>query len=636
MSAIVGILRLDGCPAEPSQIEKMTEILSHRGPDGNAILVDGPASFGHCMLRSTPESLNERQPWRFGDLAITADVRIDNRAELFDRLQISDAPLEQISDCELLIRAYRHWGECCPQRLVGDFAFAIWDSRKRQFFCARDQLGVKPFYYFFDARKQFILASEIKAILCVPDVPRTINEVKIADYLLADFGDKSRTFYSEISRLPPATALVVESNGIRLRKYWSLVPDRQIRMSTDSEYAEAFHEVFSEAVRCRLRSAFPVGSMLSGGLDSSSIACVAHDLMTTVGAGDLHTFSIIFDQIKGSDEREHIQDVLQTRNFLAHFAVADGYTPFDDLDKVLWHQDEPFYAPNLFLNRQVWKITKESGVRVLLDGLFGDNVVSHGVEHLNELANRWRWLALARELKQVIETSNCDVPLREPLLRYILQMGVRPYVPEAALAVWRRIRGMSTTRDTGQTGILLSDFCERTGICERLSRRYIEERKPKAASRAHAESLESGMIETALEIYNRGCSEFGIETRFPFADTRVVEFCLGIPGEQKISRGFTRMIVRRGLAGHLPESIRWRTGKGDLQWSFLRGFGSQGDFLEAAIGSSSNFLGQILDLNSLDRLLVNFRRGRITDAEIDLFYVSVLSTWYSRRIGVSQ
>ncbi|MBK7665096.1 MAG: lasso peptide isopeptide bond-forming cyclase [Sterolibacteriaceae bacterium] len=635
MSAIAGLLRLDGLPAEASQIERMTDVLSHRGPDGRAILLDGPASFGHCMLRSTPESLKERQPWKFGELAITADARIDNREELFDRLKISDTPLDQISDCELLVRAYLHWGEDCPQRLVGDFAFAIWDSRKRQFFCARDQMGVKPFYYAFHAKRQFILASEIKAILCIPDVPRTINEVKIGDYLLADFGDKSRTFYSHVSRLPPATTLVVGDNGIRLREYWSLDPTRETRLSSDSEYAEAFREVFSEAVRCRLRSAFPVGSMLSGGLDSSSIACVAHDLMATERAGDLHTFSIIFDEVKGSDERGHIHDVLGSRGFQSHFTLADGLTPFDDIDKVLWHQDEPFYAPNLFLNRQVWKITKESGVRVLLDGLFGDNVVSHGVEHLNELANRWRWLALARELKQVIETSKRDVPLREPLLRYILQMGVRPYVPEAALALWRRLRGLPATPDFEQTGILQTDFCKRTGIRERLSRRYIEERKPKSASQAHAASLESGMIETALEIYNRGCGEFGIETRFPFADKRVVEYCLGIPGAQKISQGFTRMILRRGLAGHLPESIRWRTGKGDLQWSFLRGFTAQREFLDATIKSSSGFLGQILDLDSVDQLLVSYRKGKITEAEIDLFYISVLSAWHESTFGVS-
>ena len=228
--------------------------------------------------------------------------------------------------------------------------------------------------------------------------------------MLASFEDKARTFYLDINRLPPASTPARRTSGIRIRQYWALEPEREIRLKSDEEYAEAYRSHFVEAVRCRLRSAYPVGSMLSGGLDSSSIACVANELLSSQGGDDLHTFSIVFDKVKKSDERPYIENVLAARHFSSHLIDGDGITPLDDLDSVLWHQDEPFFAPNLSLTRSGWHAAHEQGVRVLLDGVFGDNVVSHGAEHLRWLASRWRLLSLSRELRALTEKSERNAP----------------------------------------------------------------------------------------------------------------------------------------------------------------------------------------------------------------------------------
>ena len=168
MSGIAGAYySFDGRPVEKTDIEKMLNIIVHRGPDGSRIWTDGPIGFGHRMLWTTPESLNEKLPFsnKTEELSITADARIDNRDELISTFDLPGRSRQTIADSELILTAFEKWGEGCPERLLGDFSFAIWDSRKNRLFCARDHMGIKPFYYYL-SDKLFVFASEIKALLC--------------------------------------------------------------------------------------------------------------------------------------------------------------------------------------------------------------------------------------------------------------------------------------------------------------------------------------------------------------------------------------------------------------------------------------------------------------------------------------
>ena len=179
MSAVVGIFYLDERPVAASELNEMLESLAHRGPDGSGAWREGATGLGHRMLWTTPESLHERLPLadQTGKLAITADARIDNRQELIHLLGVADRPAEPISDSQLILAAYEKWGEQCVERLLGDFAFAIWDGRRQSLFCARDPLGVKHFYYYYSPGRAFVFASELKALLRLPFVPRRLNEL---------------------------------------------------------------------------------------------------------------------------------------------------------------------------------------------------------------------------------------------------------------------------------------------------------------------------------------------------------------------------------------------------------------------------------------------------------------------------
>ena len=373
MSAIVGIYFLDGRAADHNTINQMLERVKHRGPDRAGVWCEGSVGLGHRMLLTTSESLHEKAPLvnKSGDIVLTADARIDNRDELINALGLGQSPSREMSDSELIVAAYERWGERCPERLLGDFAFAICDKRRRSLFCARDHFGVKQFYYYYSGRA-FVFASEIKAIFSLPEVPQQVNEPRIADYLVhvLEGFDKSITFYKEIFRLPPSHSITCDGKGVSTRLYWSLDPNYEVRYSSDEEYAEKFLDLFTHSVRCRLRSAFPGGSMLSGGLDSSSIVCVARKLLEQNGGGRLYTFSAISEDASTCGETPYIYSVLRNGGLHSHTVRSNQLSHFvADLERFAWMEDDPFGAATMLIPRIMYACARESGIRILLDGI---------------------------------------------------------------------------------------------------------------------------------------------------------------------------------------------------------------------------------------------------------------------------
>lgn len=567
MSAIAGINYLNQKPIEREKLARMLEILKHRGGDGENIWQEGSIGLGHQMLWTTPESLREKLPAAQGKLAITADARLDNRAELIPALGLADYPTENITDSDLILAAYEKWGELCPERLLGDFAFAIWDGRNHSLFCARDYFGVKPFYYYHHPGKLFTFASEIKALLCLEEVPCRLNEVRIGDYLEVMLEDKAITFYQDILRLPPAHSLTVSLTGIKLREYWSLDPKYELKLNSDGEYAEAYLEVFTKTVRCRLRSAFPIGSALSGGLDSSAIVCIAREHLLQ----PLKTFSGIFESVPESDERPFINAVVEQGGVEPHYVNVDCISPLVDIEKVLWHQDEPFYAPNLFMHWEMFKSAEQQGVRIFLDGFIGDSTVFHGTEYLLDLARSYRWIDFIREVKAFAQTYNYST---KKLIRYYLwNCTVRPKVPELLIKALYKLRN----RKIPQSNILrLSqlvnhDFANQIELVNRIRNFKPSNDDLLSAREYHYQCITTGSVPFALEVANKAASAFALESRFPFTDKRLAEFCLAVPPKQKLHNGLTRVIVRRALINHLPDLVCWRSDKGNIGYNFVRG-----------------------------------------------------------------
>ncbi len=633
MSGIVGIHYLDERPVDRENISKMVDILAHRGPDNADIWVDGCVGLGHRMLWTTPESLIEKLPYcnQRGDLVITADARIDNRDELIAALQINNRPSDKVVDSELILAAYEKWGEDCPKHLLGDFAFAIWDERKQMLFCARDHFGVKPFYY-YSSNNTFVFGSEIKAIFCLAEVPRQINEVKIAEYLSLEIDDKSITFYNDILRLPPAHKMTVKCEGIELQRYWSLDYTRELHLSTDEEYTDAFCKLFTEAVRCRLRSAFPIGSMLSGGLDSSSIACVARKLIVEKEENRLHTFSAVFDKVTECDERVFQEAVLAQGCFESHRFHADGVSPLSDLEQVLWHQDEACSAGNLYLNWNIYKPANKNGVRVILDGFDGDTTVSHGLGYLTELANTEQWFHLATYVKDYC--TRVGEPWQGALWSWIRNYKINPVISNSRVLSkvsrgWQKLFRRNSSNRNNQPAwrrLINSEFVEQINLIERLNS---QPNLPLTERETHYSRLmEAGMPRT-LETLDKAAGAYGIELRFPFWDKRLIEFCLSLPAKQKISKGWTRMVMRRAMKDILPQQVQWRVGKTNMHPGFERGLLEfEQARLEQIISHNPEVIEMYVNITALQQAYQRYLSQEATAEEVNSIWRAVsLALW---------
>ncbi|MGB8699346.1 MAG: lasso peptide isopeptide bond-forming cyclase [Thermosynechococcaceae cyanobacterium] len=572
MSAILGIYYLDNRPVESVQLGRMMEVLSHRGADAAGTWIEGSVGLGHRLLWTTPESLLEPSPMRdcTGNWVLTADARIDNRTELIDKLGLRDGPPEKITDSALILAAYQAWGEECPVHLLGDFAFAIWDQPRQRLFCARDPMGVKPLYYYY-ANQQFIFASEIKALLALPDVPCRINEAMVADYLAKILFSirKEDSFYKEIQELRAAQSLTVTPDNFRIQTYWSPDLSYELKLPSDDAYVEAFRALFIDAVRCRMRSAFPLGSTLSGGLDSTSIACTTRHLLRQENQPNLHIFSAVFPSLAEVDpkidERPYMEAAIRQGDFNAHDVRTDLVSPLVDLDRVFWHGEEPSPAPNLYLDWEVFKAAQDQNVRVLFTGIDGDTTITYGVQYLSELAASFRWLKLLEEGTALAQVW------KRPRRKVIWTYGIRPALPESAVQLWRTLKRRPHRNALNwDLSLLNPTFAKQMNIHETIRNDVLAEGKTVSEREEHWQALNNGSVRYALQWLDKVATAFSLEARHPFCDRRLVEFCLALPSSQKLHKGWTRSILRRAMEGILPSEVQWRVGKGNLSANFKR------------------------------------------------------------------
>jgi len=639
MSAITAIFRLDGRPVEFALVEGVLDRLSHRGDDDKGVWASGSVGLGHRMRWTTPESQIEILPIRDQNqqAVITCDGRIDNRDDLLRTLSFGDKPAAQISDSEIILKSFEKWGEGCLPYLIGDFAFAIWNERERTLFAARDPLGVKHFYYYYQPGKLFALASEIKALLAIEDVPCVLNEQKVGDYLVANTEDKVNTFYKGICRLPATHALSVNSKGIKIWEYWK--PETiELRLKSHGEYHEMFRERFSAAVTARLRSAYPVGSMLSGGLDSSSIVCVASKYLDDQSKPPLHTFSAIFPTIAKIDARidesRYMRSVIEKTKCTSHMVTADEDSPFADIEKVLWHTDHPVGAA-MYMDWAIFKSAEKAGVRTVLSGFDGDSTVSHGYEDLANFALRRKYWRLIRESVALKR----NMPRRShSLKRLAWRAGIKHSLPSWTFAAWRKMRGRNP-EDYASSPISLPLHFNAVDVAFRKtydlenrisSLRQANYPKDISAIEYHWRALTNGHFAEVLENLEKASAAFGVEPRFPFFDRRLVEFCISLPPGERIFRGWTRSIFRHAMKGIVPDDVLWRTDKSNIGASVKINMLKHGsDQLNRLVGNDSGPLKKYVDMHLLKTAYLDYRESPMErDAEALLMMTNVyLLNW---------
>ena len=570
MSGLAGVYGLDGRPLDRALLRRMTEAVAHRGPDGEGIWSDGPIGLGHRSSRTTPESLGEKQPLldESGTLCLVLDGRVDNRAELAAWLRAAGVHLRTDTDAELVLQSYALWVDGCAWRIVGDFAFAIWDRRRRRLFCARDPLGIRPFYYRDDGLT-FIWGSELRQLLDTLPLGPEPNEGVVGEYLSSRLVDSHETLYRGILRLPPGHLLTVEEGRVRTTRYFDVDPRREIRYRSDDEYAEHFREIFREAVRCRLRSVTPVAVFLSGGLDSSSIVGVAARLARDghVPEGGFEAYSLDFTQAE-ADERGWVDDVARMWKLPVRHVSADDAIPPSLAEQVADLRDFPD-LPTTHPWGLLLAEARRRGARTALWGYGGDEWLTGDTAHCADLLRRLRLVALARrvqdDIRSLTSLGGPPVGLADPI-----RWSVMPLVPRPAKRLVRRFRRWDVP------DWIAPDFARRVGLQERLAPDVPTPRFPTFAQRAIHRQLQSGWSAAEYEMVDRFETRRSMESRFPFNDRRLIEFALALPEAQRWRGTETKFILRQAAGDLLPSSMAHRKTKGDFTYLFAASLEREG------------------------------------------------------------
>lgn len=548
MSGIVGIINLDGAPVDRDLLGRLTDFMTYRGPDAQEIWIDGNVGFGHTMLRTTWEAETETQPLTLdGKIWLTADARIDGRVELIAelegklrrQLQIplpanGDGSESKVSnDAELILFAYEAWGEDCVKHLIGDFAFAIWDARERQLFCARDHFGVKQFYY-AHVGSTFVFSNTLNCVRLLPAVSDELDEVVIGDYLLFGLNqDLSSTTFSDIRRLPQASQLTVSIRSKTTQRFWAAPTNGQIQFPNSGDYLERFTELFSGAVRDRLRMN-KVSISMSGGLDSTSVAAVVRDSMLRGSAqAELRGYVVVYDRLIPDEERRFSTLAASALQIPITHIAADDYLLYEERMPRDLEQPEPFLMnpTSAQFNELLRSMEKHS--RVALSGYDGD-------AFMNEPPNS-HFAGLARDLKirSLVADMGWFIWSRRQLppigFRTLLKRLIGTYPRKAFCPEW-----------------IDESFSKRVNLPERW-KQFTTEFARAHPTRPYAfRVLNSTSWAPLFESYDAGASRIGLEMRHPMIDVRLVEYLLSIPA---IPWCVNKEILRVAMTGKLPKAI---------------------------------------------------------------------------------
>jgi asparagine synthase (glutamine-hydrolysing) len=656
MCGIAGIVALNGAPVEVATLGRMNDRQRHRGPDGEGFVVAWAAAerFEHAFLSHPGQwsggartgvrvalghrrlailDLSERglQPMTVPDTRawIVFNGEIYNHRELRGELQACGHVFATRTDTEVLLRAYLRWGEACLARLQGMFAFAIWDGERGRLFCARDRLGIKPFYY-ATPRGYLLFASEIKALLAFPGLASAADDEAVLGFLThgnCDYGEG--TVFRHVKALAPghAATLDVATGAWVTRRYWALVP-HATSGGGDRERVQRLRELLVDTTRRHLISDVRAGSCLSGGLDSSTVVSLIGKIWreqpdAATALGDrLSTFTSCYSE-RAFDERRYALAA----------AAASGATPqlvfpspedfWDAFPRLAWHQDMPFGELSYYAQWRVMRAAQEAGVKVLLDGQGGDEVFGGYAKfryaYLMSLLRSARWATLARELGATLLQGD----------RYVLDVrrGHR-YLPRRL----RRLLGVDAVlrrvlrTDWGRA--VSSETTPATRWWRHASRAAAGDPSCTIVQRMQVDDIVLDTLPQLLRMEDRSSMAFSLEARVPLLDHTVVEFGVSLPDHLKLHNGWSKFAIRDAMAGLLPDAVRWRKTKLGFAAPNRRWLTGELRPVVSELLAGSLRAAKYVDQAALRRWYASAAaRGANTEAYLGLFRVLALEMW---------
>lgn len=484
-----------------------------------------------------------------------AEARLDNKEPLARTFRVDPHTL---TDSELILMAYTRWGERCPERLEGDFAFAIADDEGDHTFAARDPLGAKPLCYAVSSQG-FSFAADARSLMLSGRASAELDETRIADVLIPvlEGSDATRTLYRDVKRLPPGHVLKGAKGHVRVSSYWSLEAAADIRFRKDDDYVEAFREVFARAVSSRLTG--NAGSMLSGGLDSSAVVGFGAHRRFREGGSELPTLSAARPDAS-CEESRYIREMLSVPHLDPTVIYPEDVPDFaSEIDAFFSGPSEPFDT-TMIVPLLISIAARRKGLGAVLDGVDGDVVASLEPDFLEGLFLAGEWDAFAKESRGLGRFYRDTYPAWSSATRLMLGSAARALAPTCFRASWTRVRRGRLMRKTLADSLISREFAENVGVENRLRATWKRPGSRDPRARQIAAVLHPQIV-AAVERYHRIAASQGLEARHPFLDRRLVEFCVGLPWEQKVRDGWTKFLVRRALEGLVPDRVRWRPGR---------------------------------------------------------------------------
>ena len=588
MCGIAGIYHFNEEPVEPSALKLMTDLLRHRGPDDHGYAFfdraghcggkvrepiepdkTGPLAFGHRRLAIIDLHETGAQPMvsAAGNYWITYNGEIYNYLELRAELRQLGYGFVGTGDTEVILKAYEQWGSEGVKRFNGMWAFALWDRERQVLFCSRDRVGVKPFYYYLDD-KQFIFASEIKAVLAaLSSDQHTLNEPYLARFINRGlFNDGADTFFAQVKQLPPGHNLEISQGKIRLWRYWDIPASCLARADAgradQDEAAEQLRELLSDAIRLRFRADVPVGICLSGGLDSSSIVALA----PRTPAGRLSSFTTEYQEAEFSEGR-YARQVAQAFKTNAHFITPTAQQYVDFIDRFCWYHDEPCPGPGPFSQWHVMELASKN-VKVVLEGQGADELLG-GYFHYFDYYLRTVFKRIRRPgpngttLRQYLgDLGAIARHTQRPRLisflnacKHLAHDMLPERLTQTLLPINRALRNISGPA-------LMFEITDKT-----LSAKSLPHYRPRP--RRYQDDLNEILywetlrdnLPMLLQYGDRTSMAFSLEARLPFLDYRLIEFVGSLPYHLKIRGHVTKYVLRRAMRHLLPDEVADRPDK---------------------------------------------------------------------------
>ena len=528
----------------------MQDTLNHWNADNKGLWIKDSIALGNLALYNTPESINEQLPLHdsLAGLTISADLRLDNREELYPILRITNTEEKNITDAAIVLQLYKKYNTACINYLIGDFVFAIWDGGQNQLFCARDHMGVRPFFYYHHDGF-FSFASEKKGILCLPNVNKTINKQFFYNQAIGPRVQAAQaTFHQHIYRLSPAHTLVFEpkKNKISLNKYWTLDAQKETILGKKEDNYEGLKNYFEIAVKCRLRSAYPIGAELSGGIDSSAVTGVASSFLKKEGS-NIITFTNTNNPnnpypIPGKNERKLAEEVINYNEIGDYSFIMDDIWDniLDEIDFALVLNDGP-ELQSLLWELPIKKAAAEKQVKTLLSGFCGDQMVTYRGQFyfLNHLDKKDYYK---------YRMAKSDRPFNK----------LKPFLPKSIEFLFHKLKNFITIQDNEIK--FVADFFK-IPFSKRIKRgdvvwednNYLERYK----SYRHYQKyrLLKPEVSLRMEAESRQGLHFRVEPRYPMADIRLTQYYLSLPNELKSEGRLSRSMFRTSMSDYIPQSV---------------------------------------------------------------------------------